>query len=244
MRALLLIAAFPLIAHAAGPIRICAEDDWAPFSFIEKGHAQGASVDLVNAALHSEGMDVQFESGTYNRCLNLTRQGNYHALVDVAQNKERRPQFLWPEKPLLIMRLHLVARKGLAVKTPGYAAMARHRVGITSGYEYPDVMLGQPGLMKVESHSELGNLRQLANGKIDFMLLSEGTIASLRKELTEDERQAVQDLGEIDQLALYVAFNKDAPQAAAWAQALDRGLTTLGRNGEAQRIMARWKAVP
>ncbi|WP_410498683.1 substrate-binding periplasmic protein [Chitinibacter sp. S2-10] len=229
---------------AADTIRICAENDWQPFSFSKKGQAVGASVDLIRAAFAKEGIETLFISGSYNRCLKLTLAGQYDAMLDVGKNQERLPQFIWPQTPFIMMNLHLIANHQQVQHEVSYRVLSGKRIGITAGYEYPDKMLSQAGILKVESSSELANLRQLAAGRIDFMLLSEGTFANLSKQLSSAERKAVRDWGLVDQLGLYLAFSPKASNASRWAKAFDRGLNELQKKGEDRQIFARWSAVP
>ncbi|WP_028456605.1 substrate-binding periplasmic protein [Chitinilyticum litopenaei] len=239
----LLSLAIITVASADSP-KICVEDAWPPFAMVEKGRPAGAMVELVAAAYAQSGITPRFESGSYNRCLKLTLQGEYDGLLDVARNSERVPQFVWSTRPILIMKLHLVGHAGLPPEAPSYAAMRGRKVGMTTGYEYPDAMLSQPGLVRVESSSELGNFRQLAQGKIDFMLLSEGTLATMLAALPPAQRKAIRDWGVIDELPLFVAFYKDGLQAEDYSTALDHGLEVVQRSGQQQAIMRKWKAVP
>ncbi|KAF0814914.1 hypothetical protein IGB42_00970 [Andreprevotia sp. IGB-42] len=172
------------------------------------------------------------------------RDGKLDALLDVAQNDERKPQLVWTRQALLVLALHLVGNRTQNDVLPGFAAMQHKRVGITRGYEYPGQMTGQPGIQLVESPSELGNLRHLAKGDIDFMLLSRGTLATLLAKLGPQERQHIRDWGQIDQLPLYLAFSPGQPLAAEWAAAFDRGMQAIRKSGEDQRIHERWRAVP
>ncbi|WP_157669927.1 ABC transporter substrate-binding protein [Chitinibacter sp. GC72] len=240
----LALLAFTATAHAA-PIRICAENDWAPFSFSQKGLAVGASVDLVRAAFKKAGVETSFISGSYNRCLRLTLAGQYDAMLDVGKNRERTPQFVWPQHPYLVMKLHLIANSKLAAPAElYYGVLTGKRVGLTAGYEYPDKMLSQPGLLKVESSSELANLRQLSAGNIEFMLLSAGTLATLSKQLDKAELKHIRDWGQIDQSALYIAFNPKAAKAQQWASSFDQGWQDMQKKGEDQQIFTHWSAMP
>jgi polar amino acid transport system substrate-binding protein len=238
----LLMTALP--CWATDNIKICAENNWPPFSFSQKGEPTGASLELIETAFKFNQIETTFDNGSYNRCLKLTQSGQYDAMLDVAKNKERTPQFIWPKTPFLMMKLHLIANKDVAVSDVEYSALAGKRVGLTTGYEYPDAMLAQPGLIRLESPNELANLRQLAAGKIDFMLLSEGTVATLSSQLSANERKQIKDWGVVDQLALYLAFSPKAAQAEKWADLLDQGLIEMQKKGEDKKILTRWHAVP
>jgi len=229
---------------ARPPLSVCAEDQWPPFSFIQANRPAGASLDLVAAAFAAAGWQVQFESGSYTRCMQLVRDGHFDALVDVAQNDERKPQLLWPKQALLILELHLVSSQPRGNAPLGFEAMQHKRVGITLGYEYPNRMLSQPDIHLVESPSELGNFHHLARGDLDFMLLSRGTLATLRDKLTKEERRHIYDWGQIDELPLYLAFSLHTAEGQQAAEAFDQGITTLRKSGRAQQVMDRWKAVP
>lgn len=226
------------------PLRLCAEDEWPPFSFNKAGNAMGANVDLVRQAFELQGYNVTFTPRSYSACLKLTQRGHFDAMLDVARNKERQGQFVWPKIPILVIPLHLIGNRSVAPATLDYSALRGQRVGITRGYEYPDKLLAQPGLIQVVSGSELGNFRQLITGNIDYMLLSPGTLSSLSQQLNQPEHPGVQDFGRVDSLDLFVAISHKYPEAKQLADDLDLGLKTLGRRSIPQQILRQWQAEP
>ena len=238
-----LIAFLLALLPAQAQLRVCVENDWAPMAFAREGKPAGAMVDLAAEAFQAAGLTVSFESGSYNRCLALTRRGHYQAMLDVAQNSERQPQFIWPSQPLLVLPLHLIGSKPGTASPGDYSALRGLRVGMTLGYEYPDALL-QQRLVRVVSPSEQANFHQLLAGGIDVMVLSAGSYQALREAAQLKEGEAPHDWGRVDELALYIAFHARHPQAAHWATAISQSLQGLQRSGALQRILQRWQARP
>ncbi|WP_047395363.1 ABC transporter substrate-binding protein [Chitinibacter sp. ZOR0017] len=228
---------------AGETLRICAENDWKPYSFAKQGQAAGASVELISAALNQQRMAFTIDSGSYNRCLKLTQAGHYDAVLNVAKTSERQNQFVWPQLPYLHVKLHLLAHSKLAKTSTEYGVLAGKRIGTTAGYEYPEKMFLQKDIKLIESHSELASLRRLAAGNIDFILISQSTYQAQQKLLNNAENAGISDWGLIDNLALYVAFSPKLPDAGRWTRALDAGLAELQKRGEDKAIFNRWHAL-
>lgn len=237
----LLCLALPL---AAAPLRVCVEDDWPPMAFVWRDAPAGASVDIARHAFERAGLEVIFESGSYHRCLTLTRLGHYDAMLDVARNGERQPQFVWPRLPMLVLPLQIVASRPGRAERGDYSGLRGLRVGLTLGYEYPDAMLAQPGLIRVVSPSELANFRQLVAGRLDAMLLSAGSLRNLNDQLEGPEPPQLYNWGTVDELELFIAFHAGNGAAAGWARLLDESLRTLQQSGEDRRILQQWQAQP
>jgi polar amino acid transport system substrate-binding protein len=231
-------------AMAATPLRVCAESDWAPYSFNQNGRSAGAAVELIQAIFKQQQIELQIDSGSYQRCLKLTASGQYDAVLNVGKTPERLAQFAWPQLPSMKIKLQLLANQQWPKQAPNFEVFGHKRVGITTGYEYPDAMLTQPGIIKIESLSELTNLRRLAAGNLDLMVLSEHTFSNLSSQLSNKEKAAIHNWGTLTELPIYVAFNPQASQLAHWLKAYDTGLSYLRKKGEDKTIFARWHITP
>lgn len=229
---------------AARQVHLCAEDAWRPFSFVEKGEAVGANVEMARLAFQLQGYTVKVTAKSYPDCLQLTQAGQFDAMLDVAQNAERKPQFHWPQMPLLVIPLHLIGNANVKPAQHDYSALRGQRIGLTTGYEYPDILLKQPGIKKVFNSSELANFRRLQAGKIDYMLLSPGTLDSLVSQSPAPQANRTQDFGPIDQLSLFVAISRQSPQARELAENFDLAMKTLTIRKLPQHILQQWSAVP
>ena len=62
---------------AAQRIRIGAEDDWRPYSYVVEGKPVGFAVDLARAAWAAAGVEVELVPLPYARC--MKRSGQRHA---------------------------------------------------------------------------------------------------------------------------------------------------------------------
>jgi PAS domain S-box-containing protein len=80
----------PAAAHVPGTLRIGAEVDFPPYSFLdEAGRPAGYSVDLIKAAADAMGLKVAFSTGTWEQVWDGLRKGRLDALPIVARNKSR-----------------------------------------------------------------------------------------------------------------------------------------------------------
>ncbi|XZG70688.1 substrate-binding periplasmic protein [Chitinibacteraceae bacterium HSL-7] len=242
---LLFLASWANVAQADETLNICAEDGWAPYSSARGGVPHGASLELVRRALQEAGSArrLDFEAGSFQRCLMLTQKGEYDALLDVARTHQRAAHYRWPEQPLFEVPLLLIAPAGHADVVPHYALLAGHRLGTTLGYDYPDEVEGNAAIDKVVGRSELVALRQLAAGKVDYVIVSRRTWLTLQPTLGPSMK-SLRSLGEIGRFPVYLAFSLHSHDTDAAIAEFDRGMAALRQRGEDLRILSRWGAAP
>lgn len=111
----LAFALLALQAHAAqsvSPIQSASELDYPPFSVIRKdGQADGFSVEMLRAALHAVGRDVQFKVGPFHEIKQDLAEGRLQVLPAVARSDARKLIYDFTA-PYISMHGTLVVRKG------------------------------------------------------------------------------------------------------------------------------------
>ena len=81
----------------AETVNICTDmNSWYPFTYKEKGESKGMHVDITAQALENLGYKMKFTPIPWNRCLQMTEQGSYDALVSGSYKLSRAESFFYP----------------------------------------------------------------------------------------------------------------------------------------------------
>ncbi len=73
-------------AVAADRIRIGAEDDWRPYSYVAEGKPVGFAVDLARAAWAAAGVELELVSLPYARCMREVDNGTLAGCFDTLRD--------------------------------------------------------------------------------------------------------------------------------------------------------------
>lgn len=161
--AAVLVLAIALPARAER-LRICFEE-WAPFSSMVGGKAEGIVVAAMDLALSAAGHTAGFSELPYRRCANGVRAGTYDAMLMTSDE----PGLVPMRVSIAFWEVGIVARPDWP--RDSFTALSDFNgrsVGLVDAYGYhPAVTEAQAG-WRVEFVTEaLFNLRKAASGRID-----------------------------------------------------------------------------
>lgn len=217
---------------AAETITINAEDDWAPFSSLDRtaGKPQGFAVDVVRAAFASQGVTVQFRAVPFTRCLREVQANTALACFNIEKTGYNAKDFVWHATPLLDEPLAIFARKPYKRQLT-VDDLAGRRVALTRDYTYPSSLMNQPGLVKDYAGSDEQQLRKLLAGRVDFAVIN---VHPARRLLfgNPDFLGQLHEVGQVNVAQFYVGFAPQNPASRRYAELLDKGLATLRANGQ------------
>lgn len=91
-------------ASAPTHVLIGAEDDWYPYSGRVDGAARGMAEDIVQSAFAASGVQAQFVSLPYARCIRMVRAGELVGCFDTSRTALNENEYLWPQHPLFTSR--------------------------------------------------------------------------------------------------------------------------------------------
>lgn len=230
------------VALAQQRLRIGAEDDWRPYSYVKEGKPQGFAVDLVRAAWAAAGVEVDLVPLPYARCRKEVDNGKLAGCFDTLRDAKTEPNYLWHKQPLFMGRIGIYARLDL----PGGNAKATintlrgARVGITNGYDYGEAFDNDATMRRVSAASDLISLRELAAGRIDYALVYDRVADQISAKYPDLGRKFAQR-GVLVEPPLFIAFSPGYPGIGAIITRFDGGLQKIRKSGEYADIEARWK---
>lgn len=222
------------------PIRIGAEDDWRPYSYVQADKPAGFAVDLVRAAWAAAGVPVELVPLPYARCMREVEAGKLAGCFDTLRDSRTEDQYLWHKYHLFRARIGIYGRSDGSAAPMNVQALRGKRVGVTNGYDYGAAFDGDPAMVRDVATSDLTTLRKLVAGRVDYALVFDRVaqqIASVHPELAKGFTQR----GVLVEPLLYISFTKRMPGLEALIARFDAGLERVRQSGEYARIEARWR---
>lgn len=228
-------------AAAAERVRIGAEDDWRPYSYVAEGKPVGLAVDLARAAWAAAGVDVELVSLPYARCMKEVDNGTLAGCFDTLRDARTEGKYLWHKRPLFKARIAIYGRvQGATATRVEPADLLGRRVGVTNGYDYGEAFDNDSRMVRDVAPSDLISLRKLVAGRVDYVLVYDRVaqeIARVHPELG----QAFVQRGVLVEPLLYLSFTKRQPGLRTLIARFDAGLEKIYKSGEYARIEARWR---
>lgn len=244
MRGLILLSCllltFSLSAQAAD-VRL-ATLEYPPYSS-ELLPERGSIVELTTRAFAETGNSVQIDFLPWARALAELRKGNYDGVL-----------LLWPEeivneqliasRPLLYSELGFFIRRDTPVAFTELSQLAGRTVGVARGYGYPKHILNA-GIVSEEGADDLTNLRKLAAGRFDLVLLEQQVGLHLLSREPALQKSLAWQGQTLARIPLFVGFAPPKPGRPDWAGVYAQGLSALFANGEYLRILQKHsQAIP
>lgn len=220
---------------------LAVEDDWYPYAAEVNGKPEGISVDLVRAAYQAVDVEVAFRLMSYARCMELVDQGELIGCFNTPGDKEIRERQLLPKEPLDRNPAWIYTRATNDAHITSLTDLKGEPVGIVNGYRYAEEFMGHPGLVREAAGSDLQNLKKLVAGRLEYVVLYERVADWLIGRYGEELGLDLRPVLKVGELALYVSFSHNHPNARQAMNKLDEGLRAIKENGTYEDIMDRWE---
>ncbi|GJN52357.1 substrate-binding periplasmic protein [Pseudomonas tohonis] len=223
-------------------VTLAAEDDWAPYSVIgqDGSSPEGFAVDLVRAAFATQGVEVDFLTVPFSRCLFYAQGTRAVGCFDVTITEANREQYIWHPTPLFEEGLAIFGRADDPHTGMGAKDLAGKLVGITNGYTYPTSFMEDPAIRRHSANSDSQLLQMLVAGRLDYILLN--TMPGyMRIEQDPHLRGKVKLTGVLQTDGFWVAFSKAHPDGARMARLFEKGLQALHKNGRYASMTAEFR---
>jgi len=231
-----------VVCHAGERVRIGAEDDWRPYSYLVAGQPTGFAVDVVRAAWAAAGVEVELVSLPYARCMKEVDRGALAGCFDTLRDSMLEPRYRWHQQPLFRASIGIYGPAGaVATRFPlTVESLRSKRVGTTHGYDYGEVFDGDPGMLRDVAPSDISSLRKLVAGRVDYALVYD-RVASEIARANPDLAKGYARVGLLADQSLYLSFARDFPGIERMIALFDQGLSKVRKSGEYARIEARWR---
>lgn len=242
MRSCLIIGAALLLtatAWAGEKTLTAASDPWPPF-VDPSSPTQGLSLEIVRAAMKTQGYEVTIEFVPWARAEAGLKEGKYD-LIPNTWKTEKRTTYLHYSEPYAANQIKFIKLKGDPFEFTGLESLAGKVIGTVRGYGYGDQFLSATNFERDEVVDVLNSIRKLTavNRRIDLTLEDEivarHTIAKADPGLLEKIEFTRNSLSEN---TLHVTSGLVNPKHQEIIAAFNKGLAEIRTNGTYGRIFA------
>jgi polar amino acid transport system substrate-binding protein len=220
-------------AAATETITIAAEDDWPPYSALNKakGTPEGFAVDVVRESFKSQGVDVNFEALPFARCLHYAETGKVMGCFDATIVDSNRDTYCWHPTPMFEESLVIFGSRNERRTDLKIKDLEGHIVGSTTGYTYPDEFTRNRKIKHFTVGSDDQLVKMLGAGRVEYILIN-GMPGYHRVNADPRLRDRIKQVGVISNDGFWVAFTKKNPDGPRYCALFEKGLQEIHKNGK------------
>jgi polar amino acid transport system substrate-binding protein len=237
-----LLAALPAPSLAAD-LKIMAEDAAEPFS---RADGTGYANDIVKAAFHAAGVEIQFDVVPYARCKKSLEDGKTPACFSMSWQKEFEGIIAFSDAPIFEVHADVFQNKGAPLKVGRAQDLGKGAiVGIVNEYEYPESIyrMQNSGVVLESDINEQAILKMLARDRLAAaVVMTSDFERQSQRALDAGVDAAVSYAFRSGTMQSYVGFSLKHPQGEFARQKFNEGYKLILTNGTKDRIRTQWMA--
>lgn len=198
----------------------------------------GLAIEAVREAFASQGIETVFVALPFSRQLADVSAGEQDALMQIKKAPDR--NYVWPKTPMGADQQCFVVAKSNDWIYQGKKSLEDISIGAIAGYKYGELSdyMSDPA-NKVEflsgDKTDVRNLEKVGLGRIDAFLENRDILAHLIKQRGGED--TFKFAGCLEPIDLFLAFSPVLDSSQGYADALDRGVTTLRSNGRLKELL-------
>jgi len=194
-------------------VKIVADDDYPPYSYVENGHLKGLYIDLISKASQQllPEYEVSLEAMPWKRALMKLEQGEEFAILPPYKHESKRPYIGPYSLSLYTEKVVVYCRKDISLES-AFSGVEKPiksiSLGINAGYlllnkKYQNAVDNEAIKLHPNKSTE-ANLLKMVLGRIDCYINDEMTIKKGLQQIFEDD-----ETGEIAQYELKELISKN-----------------------------------
>lgn len=233
---LLLVVSSPLQAREISMLTV----EWAPHYGSDLPE-KGLTTAIVKAAFKAGGHSSEVDFIPWARALKEVEEGKADIVMGAYHNKDREEKYIFSD-PIYFLELGLIARPGLGInRYNSLRDLAPYRIGISRGFANSEEFDAANYLDKqVATYPNL-NIRKLFRGRIDMAVMN----FDLFRYEARKEGFCISDVEfmepPLETHGLYLMASRNISDGAGIIQDFNRGLDTIRKTGEFDRIVGRFR---
>ncbi len=232
-----LVICLPYESHAQSQSVLIAASDWAPYTSPDIQH-DGFLTEIVTTAFRRVGYMPEVKFVPWKNGVELTKDGEYDALLGASYTEERTAYFLYPDYAWK-NEMFFFGRTGHGRQYKTLKDLCPATVGIIRGSSFIDRLSPIACLKLEEVNTVRQNIFKVVSERTDLFLDSKDSLDYLlRTELSEYKEtiEPVRPSFEMDKI--YLVVSKKHPQHKQIAADFDRGIVLIKTDGTYQKILA------
>lgn len=223
----------------AGRVVNLVTTDYPPY-FSAHLPGDGAVAAITRAALAKHGHTLQLHYRPWARLMAEVKAGQFDGVMAIWYEPAR-AEYLSYSLPLVNTVMGFYGRVDKPLATQPLSALRPRVIGTVRGYKNPDAF-EQAGLKQELAADDLTNLRKLAAGRLDLVLIDKVLAQHLLGNLSTAERRAIrwQD-PPLEVMPLHVGLRRELADSEALLADFNDGLQTLRKNGQLAALIRQYK---
>ncbi|WBA19279.1 substrate-binding periplasmic protein [Salinivibrio kushneri] len=215
-----------------------AQDPWPPFVTTDPDRP-GIAIELVKAAMATQGYEVDFKNMPWARALDAVRNGSID-LLPATWHTDARTQHLRYSNPYMSNQLAFIKRVDDNFQFSDLNDLEGKVVGVVRGYGYGDAFLNATHFDKPAANNLATNLKKLLASRIALTLEDKIVAQSVMQEEGIDSHQFAFTDQALSTNPLYVTSGKANPDSQMFINAYNKGLETIKANGTFEKILKKY----
>ncbi|MEH6472115.1 MAG: transporter substrate-binding domain-containing protein [Halopseudomonas sp.] len=224
-------------ALAAPPEVTIANTPWHPY-FGEDLPEYGMAAEIITNAFARSGYRTQFKTRPWSRAILELKHGAHDALATAYHTSERAQLFRF-SAPYMHSEVRLYQQKDRGISWADLEDLKPYHIGTVLNNAYSPAFDDADFLQKDAATSETLNIRKLAAGRIDLLVMDRYVFEYLisRNPSYLGQIEALEPA--LNSSPLHVMFSPQAVDVENKILAFNRGLKAIMADGELQRIISR-----
>ncbi len=223
----------------AAPAKVTiANTPWHPY-FGEDLPRYGMASEIISEAFARSGYRTEFKTRPWSRAIRGLKHGAYDALA-TAYHTDERAQFFRYSFPYMHSEVRLYQKKGRGISWTKLEDLRSYQIGTVFNNAYSPAFDNADFLQKDAATSEILNIRKLAIGRIDLLVMDRYVFEYLisRNPAYLGQLEALEPA--LYSRPLHVMFSKQAIDVEKKISAFNRGLKAITADGELRRIIRQY----
>lgn len=213
--------------------------DWLPYVG-ESLQEYGFTAAIVRAAFERSGYKVVFSFMPWARGLQETEAGKYDAIFPAYYSEDRVEKYIYT-KPFSNGPLVFYKKKGASIQYTTLEGLKPYRIGVVRGFVNTAEFDAADYLQKEEVDTDEQNLRKLALGRLDLVVVDKFVAQTILSTTFTEGKNALEPVEPpLDLKPLYLMLSRQIPDGQALADAFDKGLEEIVKDGTFDKILARF----
>ena len=224
-------------SSALADVVTAAQDPWPPF--VNSSGDPGISVDIVSAALATQGHQLEMKIMPWSRAMNEVKNANIDLLVATWFTEER-ATYLHYSDHYAINQVKFITLASDRFEYQGLDSLSGKSVGIARGYGYGDDFSSAANFRRPEANDLIANLKKLATKRIDMTLDDEIVARAQMAENGLDASAFRFTRNALSENKLFVTSGTANSRGQRLIDAFNKGLAEIKQNGTYDQIMAKY----
>jgi polar amino acid transport system substrate-binding protein len=212
--------------------------DWEPYVG-QTLKNKGFNAEIVTEAFRRAGYQVQIDFMPWDKAIEEGKKGKYDGVFPEYYSKERAQDFQYSyffSNSLLVF----YKRVGSKIAYKSLKDLSAYRIGTVKGYINTDEFDNATYLKKVEADSDEENLRRLAKGELDLIVIDKLVAQYLIKTKVPEAAGKLESIEPpLTIHNLFVIFPKGIPASDKRAKAFNKAFESMEKDGTIKAIMTR-----